>query len=76
MHDLLTIHQQDIIFGGQTDADECYVSPTLLEGITFDSKIMEDEIFGPLLPIITYDDFDEAVSLIRSKPKPLSADEW
>ena len=72
LHDLLTIHQQDIIFGGQTDADECYVSPTLLEGITFDSKIMEDEIFGPLLPIITYDDFDEAVSLIRSKPKPLS----
>src|SRR5699024_3710936 len=37
-----------------------------------DSKIMENEIFGPILPIIAYDDFDEAIDLIRTKPKPLS----
>ncbi|MDN8875445.1 aldehyde dehydrogenase family protein, partial [Staphylococcus aureus] len=59
-------------FGGKSNEDERYIAPTLLDGITFNAKIMEDEIFGPILPIITYDDFDEAIDLIRSKPKPLS----
>ena len=62
----------DIILGGDTDEDELYVAPTLLDGINFDSKIMEDEIFGPVLPIITYDEFDEAVESIRKLPKPLA----
>lgn len=72
LNELLNIHQTEITFGGQTDIDENFVAPTILEGTTFDSKIMEDEIFGPILPIIAYDDFDEAIDLIRSKPKPLS----
>ncbi|WP_285813494.1 aldehyde dehydrogenase [Staphylococcus sp. Marseille-Q6910] len=69
---LLQLHESDIILGGETDEDELYVAPTLLDGITFDSKIMEDEIFGPVLPIITYDEFDEAVESIRKLPKPLA----
>ena len=72
LNELLNIHHPEITFGGQTDIDENFVAPTILEGTTFDSKIMEDEIFGPILPIIAYDDFDEAIDLIRSKPKPLS----
>lgn len=69
---LLNVHKTEIAFGGQSDADDKYIAPTILDGITFDAKIMEDEIFGPILPIIPYDDFDEAIDLIRTKPKPLS----
>lgn len=72
LNHLLGVHQTEIAFGGQVDADDRYIAPTLLDDITFDAKIMEDEIFGPILPIITYDDFDEAIDLIQSKPKPLS----
>ena len=69
---MLNIHHPEITFGGQTDIDENFIAPTILDGTTFDSKIMENEIFGPILPIIAYDDFDEAIDLIRTKPKPLS----
>ncbi|HLR18668.1 MAG TPA: aldehyde dehydrogenase [Staphylococcus sp.] len=69
---LLKVHKTEIAFGGQSDADDRYIAPTILDGITFNSKIMEDEIFGPILPIITYDDFEEAIDLIHTKPKPLS----
>ena len=72
LNELLNIHHPEITFGGQTDIDENFIAPTIIEGTTFDSKIMENEIFGPILPIITYDDFDEAIDLIRTKPKPLS----
>ena len=72
LDNLLKVHHAEIAFGGGSNEDERYIAPTLLDGITFNAKIMEDEIFGPILPIITYDDFDEAIDLIRSKPKPLS----
>ena len=72
LNELLNIHHPEITFGGQTDINENFIAPTILEGTTFDSKIMENEIFGPILPIIAYDDFDEAIDLIRTKPKPLS----
>ncbi|AQM41548.1 MULTISPECIES: aldehyde dehydrogenase [Staphylococcus] len=72
LNELLNIHHPEITFGGQTDIDENFIAPTILDGTTFDSKIMENEIFGPILPIIAYDDFDEAIDLIRTKPKPLS----
>ncbi|MGV3096414.1 aldehyde dehydrogenase family protein, partial [Staphylococcus borealis] len=69
---LLHVHQQHIIFGGHTNASTRYIEPTLLDGITPNSKIMQEEIFGPLLPIITYDDFNEAIDIVQSKAKPLS----
>ncbi|WP_437272580.1 aldehyde dehydrogenase [Staphylococcus succinus] len=72
LDNLLKTHYSNIVFGGQASENDKYIAPTILDNITFDSKIMEDEIFGPILPIITYDDFDEAIDLIRTKPKPLS----
>ena len=72
LNELLNIHHPEITFGGQTDIDENFIAPTILDGTTFDSKLWKNEIFGPILPIITYDDFDEAIDLIRTKPKPLS----
>lgn len=72
LSELLAVHQNEISFSGKTDASERYIEPTILEGINPSHKIMQEEIFGPLLPIITYDDFDEALDIIQSKSKPLS----
>lgn len=72
LNHLLGVHQSEIVFGGHSDSSTKFIGPTILDGITFNDKIMEDEIFGPILPIITYDDFDEAIDLIHTKPKPLS----
>lgn len=72
LSELLAVHQNEISFGGKTDTSERYIEPTILEGINPSHKIMQEEIFGPLLPIITYDDFDEALDIIQSKSKPLS----
>lgn len=69
---LLNEQQHNIVFGGDTNKDNRYIAPTIIDNVAIDSKIMQEEIFGPLLPIITYDDFDAALELIQSKPKPLS----
>ena len=46
--------------GGDADAEARYVAPTILYPVTWEHEIMEDEIFGPILPILTYTDFDDA----------------
>jgi aldehyde dehydrogenase (NAD+) len=58
--------------GGQTDGTENYIAPTLLTDVNDSMKIMQDEIFGPILPIITYNSNEEAVEYIKSKEKPLA----
>lgn len=63
---------QTILHGGESDLNDCYVAPTLLKIASLDSKIMEDEIFGPLLPIISYDNENEINEVIRHFEKPLS----
>jgi aldehyde dehydrogenase (NAD+) len=50
------------VTGGKSDREAHYLDPTLLYPITWDDKIMEDEVFGPILPILTYKSFDEAVA--------------
>lgn len=62
--------------GGEVDVEQCYVAPTLLDRIDPDSKIMEEEIFGPLLPIFGYTDLETVVNEINSRPKPLSLYIW
>lgn len=61
-----------IFYGGKTDADECYIEPTILTNVTDNSTVMEEEIFGPILPVITYENIGGAIDLINSKPKPLA----
>jgi aldehyde dehydrogenase (NAD+) len=62
-----------VIAGGKSDPEAHYLDPTLLYPITWDDKIMEDEIFGPILPILTYKTFDEALGRIAATPLPLAA---
>jgi aldehyde dehydrogenase (NAD+) len=58
--------------GGGVDESACFVQPTLLDQIPADAKIMEEEIFGPLLPIIGFTDLDEVIAQINAGPKPLA----
>lgn len=58
--------------GGEADKDHLFISPTVLSGVSLDSKIMKEEIFGPLMPIITYKDLGEAIAFIREREKPLA----
>jgi len=58
--------------GGDMDPSQRYIAPTILTGVTEDSPIMQEEIFGPILPIITFSSLDEAIRIIRSKDKPLA----
>ena len=61
-----------IYYGGQTDKAQRYIAPTLLHTISFDDKIMQEEIFGPILPVLTFTDLNEAVKNVQLLPKPLS----
>lgn len=63
------------VIGGtfaETDVQNRYTPATVLTGVTADMKIMESEIFGPILPIIAYDSLDEAIQFVQSRPKPLA----
>lgn len=54
----------------KSSKEDLYIEPTILENINVQDKVMQEEIFGPILPILTYDSFDEAIEIIQSKPKP------
>jgi aldehyde dehydrogenase (NAD+) len=62
----------NILMGGQTDINDLYIAPTLIDGITPDDPIMQGEIFGPLLPIIEFEKLDEAIQFVNSRNKPLA----
>ena len=58
--------------GGDIKEDGRYIAPTVLVNIPKDAKVMEDEIFGPILPVYVVDNLDEAIRTINSKPRPLT----
>jgi len=62
----------EVIIGGETNPEELYIAPTLLENVSLTDTVMQEEIFGPILPIIEYTDINEAITLINSRPKPLA----
>ena len=62
----------EVIIGGETNREQLYIAPTLLENVSLEDAVMQEEIFGPILPIIEYTDINEAISLINSRPKPLA----
>ncbi|AUC81245.1 aldehyde dehydrogenase [Lacinutrix sp. Bg11-31] len=63
---------ENCIIGGQTDAETLYISPTLIDEPNLDSEVMKDEIFGPILPVISYKNEDEIETIISKYEKPLS----
>ena len=66
------IDKENIYYGGKYNSEKRFIEPTILHNINFSDKIMEDEIFGPLLPVISYRNIDEAILKVKSNPKPLA----
>ncbi|MBC8078852.1 MAG: aldehyde dehydrogenase [Gorillibacterium sp.] len=60
------------IVGGESDPERLKLAPTILEGVSWDSPVMQEEIFGPILPILVYDQIEEAVTQIAEHEKPLA----
>lgn len=74
---LLELDAKHIIFGGRQDRADLFLEPALLDigkvgDGALDVATMDDEIFGPILPILTYSHIDEAIKMIRQRPKPLA----
>jgi aldehyde dehydrogenase (NAD+) len=66
------IDPKKVVYGGKVDAPARYLDPTILYPVTWSDKIMDDEIFGPLLPILTFSDLGKLLEKIKSLPKPLA----
>ncbi|WP_417556894.1 aldehyde dehydrogenase [Mesoflavibacter zeaxanthinifaciens] len=63
---------ENCVIGGKTSIEDIYISPTIIDEPTLDSKVMEDEIFGPILPVISFKNLNEINNIINNYPKPLS----
>ena len=66
------IEREKVIFGGETDANKLFISPTLIEEPALDSPVMKEEIFGPILPILTYETEADIHNVVSRYEKPLS----
>jgi aldehyde dehydrogenase (NAD+) len=62
----------EIVVGGQADEDERYLAPTILRAVAPEAQVMSDEIFGPILPVLTVPDVAAAVAFVRARPRPLA----
>jgi len=60
-----------LVYGGESDPEDRFMGPTLVENVTSEMKIMQEEIFGPLLPICEFENVQEVVDMVNSRPKPL-----
>ncbi|QOW10036.1 aldehyde dehydrogenase [Kaistella flava (ex Peng et al. 2021)] len=67
------IDEEKVFFGGKTDPSKRYIEPTILQNITWNDAVMKEEIFGPILPVLTFKNFNEALLQIAAYEKPLSA---
>ncbi len=67
------IDSGDVYCGGTRKAEIRFISPTVMYNVSFDDEVMKDEIFGPVLPVIAFDDIDGAIRAVKARPKPLSA---
>jgi aldehyde dehydrogenase (NAD+) len=61
-----------VVIGGETDANTKYIAPTVLADVNVSAPVMQDEIFGPILPMVEIDNVAEAIAFINSKPHPLA----
>lgn len=66
------LSQGEIVYGGKSDRSKLFIEPTIMTGIHADATIMKEEIFGPILPIITYQSNEEALAIIQHNPNPLA----
>ncbi|HUH47160.1 MAG TPA: aldehyde dehydrogenase family protein [Arenibacter sp.] len=66
------IDTDKVYVGGKYNLETRIIEPTILKDVSFDDPVMQDEIFGPILPVIEYEDLDTVIAQIKSRPKPLA----
>ena len=66
------IDENKVALGGRSDAETCRIVPTVMDNVTYDDAVMGEEIFGPIMPILAFDDFDAMVDDLKTKDKPLA----
>ena len=66
------LEENKIVIGGKVDVDALKIAPTVLDNITWEDKVMKEEIFGPILPIMTFNNVYEVVEIIEDRPHPLA----
>lgn len=66
------IDPSKVYYGGKVDREERVIEPTIMTDVSFDDPVMQEEIFGPILPVIPYDSLDEAIDRVKRSPKPLA----
>jgi aldehyde dehydrogenase (NAD+) len=66
------IDKDKVVFGNELDKDTKFISPTILDQVTWQDKIMQEEIFGPILPILVFENLDDVIKAIKDKEKPLA----
>ena len=70
---LKLIDQEKVFYGGNSDASKRFIEPTIMQNVTWEDAVMQEEIFGPILPVLTFKNFNEALIQINRHEKPLSA---
>ena len=66
------IDEKKVVHGGNSDRDTLRIEPTVLDNVTFADPVMQEEIFGPLMPVLVFDNLDEAITRINAMPHPLA----
>jgi len=66
------LEKSEVIIGGQSDPQDRYIAPTVSSTLSWDDPVMQDEIFGPILPVLEFDDLSAVITTINSRPKPLA----
>ena len=66
------LDKDKLYFGGKTNRKERFISPTILQNVSFEDEVMQEEIFGPILPVISFTELDEVIQMVKKRPKPLS----
>jgi aldehyde dehydrogenase (NAD+) len=65
------IDPEKVVFGGKCERSECYIEPTIMDGVSPDDPVMQEEVFGPLLPVLSYSKLEELVELLKLQEAPL-----
>ncbi len=66
------IDNNKVVIGGESNAETCRIAPTVMDNVTYSDAVMGEEIFGPIMPIIAYDDFNTVIDELKDKDKPLA----
>ena len=66
------IEEKNVFFGGETNAEARFINPTILTDLDFSHPVMQEEIFGPILPVLKFNDLNEIIEKIKSGQKPLA----